>query len=56
MLSGKDGFFDKVKGRLAGSSEYITKPFEPGSLVQSVEKHIAAHKRGGVDRALTGRS
>jgi twitching motility two-component system response regulator PilG len=56
MLSGKDGFFDKVKGRLAGSSEYITKPFEPGSLVKAVEKHIAAHKRGGVDRVLTTHS
>jgi twitching motility two-component system response regulator PilG len=53
MLSGKDGFFDKVKGRLAGCSDYITKPFEADSLVRSVEKHIAAHKRGGVDRQLT---
>jgi len=53
MLSGKDGFFDKVKGRLAGSAEYITKPFESNALVRSVEKHIAAHKRGGVDRAST---
>ncbi len=55
MLSGKDGFFDKVKGRLAGSAEYITKPFEGDSLIRSVEKHIAPHKRGGVDRSLTGR-
>ena len=55
MLSGKDGFFDKVKGRLAGSAEYITKPFEGDALIRSVEKHIAPHKRGGVDRSLTGR-
>ena len=55
MLSGKDGFFDKVKGRLAGSAEYITKPFEGDSLIRSVEKHIAPHKRGGVDRSLAGR-
>jgi len=26
MLSGKDAFFDKVKGRLAGATEYLTKP------------------------------
>ena len=52
MLSGKDGFFDKIKGRLAGSSEYITKPFEADALVRCVEKHIAAHQRGGVDRSL----
>jgi len=44
-----------VKGRLAGSAEYITKPFEGDSLIRSVEKHIAPHKRGGVDRSLTGR-
>ena len=55
MLSGKDGFFDKVKGRLAGSSEYITKPFEADALIRSVEKHLAPHKRGGVDRSLAPR-
>ncbi len=55
MLSGKDGFFDKVKGRLAGSSEYITKPFETDALIRSVEKHLVPHKRGGVDRTLAAR-
>jgi len=40
MLSGKDGFFDKVRGRMAGSTDYITKPFEPQFLAQTVEKHI----------------
>ncbi len=39
MLSGKDGFFDKVRGRLAGSTVYITKPFDPNVLLQVVEKH-----------------
>lgn len=39
MLSGKDGFFDKVRGRIAGSTEYITKPFEPDSLLQVVRRH-----------------
>ena len=29
MLSGKDGFFDKIRGRMAGSTAYITKPFKP---------------------------
>ncbi len=41
MLSGKDGIFDKLKGRLAGSSEYLTKPFDSVELVQSVKKHLA---------------
>lgn len=39
MLSGKDGFFDKVRGRLAGTNQYITKPFDPNVLLQVVEKH-----------------
>ena len=30
MLSGKDGLFDKMRGRLAGSTEYLTKPFDSG--------------------------
>jgi twitching motility two-component system response regulator PilG len=48
MLSGKDGLFDKVRGRLAGSSEYLTKPFDTNELVRSVRKHLAnapAHTR-----------
>jgi twitching motility two-component system response regulator PilG len=39
MLSGKDGFFDKVRGRMAGSTAYITKPFAPEALVQAVNKY-----------------
>ena len=43
MLSGKDGFFDKVRGRLAGSTGYITKPFQPNVLTETVEKHLTDH-------------
>jgi twitching motility two-component system response regulator PilG len=41
MLSGKDGLFDKMRGRLAGSTEYLTKPFDSVELVQTVRKHLA---------------
>jgi twitching motility two-component system response regulator PilG len=40
MLSGKDGLFDKVRGRLAGANDYITKPFEPGAVLAAVRKHL----------------
>ncbi len=39
MLSGKDGFFDKIRGKLAGSTAYVTKPFNPDELLNVVEKH-----------------
>ena len=41
MLSGKDGFFDKVKGRLAGATDYITKPFREATLAEAVKKYSA---------------
>lgn len=40
MISGKDGFFDKVRGRMAGSSGYITKPFGPETLMKVVEGYL----------------
>ena len=36
MLSSKDGLFDRARGRLAGSDEYLTKPFTKDSLLQAV--------------------
>ena len=40
MISGKDGFFDKVRGRMAGTSNYITKPFGPETLMKAVNEYI----------------
>jgi twitching motility two-component system response regulator PilG len=37
MLSGKDALFDKVKGHMAGASEYLTKPFEAATVLAAVE-------------------
>ena len=39
MISGKDGFFDRVRGRMAGSTAYITKPFGPETLLQTVDTY-----------------
>ena len=41
MISGKDGFFDKVRGRMAGSTGYITKPFGPDTLMKTIETYIS---------------
>ena len=40
MLSGKDGMFDKLRGRLVGCSDYITKPFEADTLTLKVAKYL----------------
>jgi twitching motility two-component system response regulator PilG len=40
MLTGKDGFMDKVRGRMVGSEGYLTKPFQPDELVRMVEQHV----------------
>jgi twitching motility two-component system response regulator PilG len=41
MLSSKDGLFDRARGRLAGSDEYLTKPFTKDSLLKTVATHLA---------------
>ena len=40
MLSSKDGLFDRARGRMVGSDEYLTKPFTKDSLLQTVRKHM----------------
>ncbi len=40
MISGKDGFFDKVRGRMAGSTGYVTKPFGPETLMKALETYL----------------
>ncbi len=39
MLSSKDGLFDRARGRMVGSDEYLTKPFTKDSLLQAVGQH-----------------
>ena len=40
MLSGRDGFFDKIKGKMVGAKHYITKPFDSTTLITATEKFI----------------
>jgi len=39
MLSSKDGLFDKARGRIVGSDEYLTKPFSRAELLGAIEQH-----------------
>jgi twitching motility two-component system response regulator PilG len=41
MLSSKDGLFDKARGRMVGSQDYLTKPFTKDQLLQAVKQHSA---------------
>jgi twitching motility two-component system response regulator PilG len=40
MLSSKDGLFDRARGRMAGSDEYLTKPFTQETLVAAVNEYV----------------
>jgi len=40
MLSSKDGLFDRARGRMVGSNEYLTKPFTKDSLIKAVAAHV----------------
>ena len=42
MLSSKDGVFDKARGRMVGSQDYLTKPFTKDQLLQTVRQFGAA--------------
>jgi twitching motility two-component system response regulator PilG len=42
MLSSKDGLFDKARGRMVGSQDYLTKPFTKDQLLDAVRQYIGA--------------
>ena len=37
MLSSKDGLFDRARGRMVGSDQYLTKPFTQETLLEAVQ-------------------
>jgi len=47
MLSSKDGLFDKARGRMVGSQDYLTKPFTKEQLLRAVDEY----RRGGSGNA-----
>ena len=42
MLSSKDGLFDKARGRIVGSEQYLTKPFTREELLGSIRTYVNA--------------
>lgn len=40
MLTGRDALIDKVKARILGASDYMTKPFTPTVLVDLVNQYL----------------
>ncbi len=41
MLSSKDGLFDRARGRMVGSDQYLTKPFTQETLLEAVQTYAA---------------
>jgi twitching motility two-component system response regulator PilG len=42
MLSSRDGLFDKARGRIVGSEQYVTKPFTREELLDAIRTHVHA--------------
>ena len=42
MLSSRDGLFDRARGRMVGSEDYLTKPFTKDQLLTAVQQHRRA--------------
>ena len=50
MLSSKDGLFDRARGRMVGSDEYLTKPFTKDSLLHRIRECL-----DGVEESCTAK-
>ncbi|MES2182569.1 MAG: response regulator [Pseudomonadota bacterium] len=44
MLSSKDGLFDRARGRMVGSDQYLTKPFTQETLIDAVQTYALQGK------------
>ena len=40
MLSSKDGLFDRARGRIVGSEQYLTKPFTKDELLNAIHSQM----------------
>ena len=44
MLTSKDTLFDRARGKLVGSDQYLTKPFNKKSLIEAVIAHTQRYE------------
>lgn len=42
MLTSKDSIFDRARGRLVGSEQYLTKPFSKEDLIGAIKEHVVS--------------
>ncbi|WP_296266215.1 response regulator [Pseudomonas sp. UBA6562] len=42
LLSSRDGVFDKARGRVVGSDQFLTKPFSKQALLDAIRAHVPA--------------
>jgi len=42
LLTSKDGLFDRARGRIVGSDQYLTKPFTKDELLGAISTHVGA--------------
>ena len=40
MLSSKDGVFDRARGKLVGSEQFVTKPFTKEDLLEAIQQYV----------------
>ncbi|WP_313647063.1 response regulator, partial [Pseudomonas sp.] len=40
LLSSRDGLFDKARGRVVGSDQFLTKPFTKEELIEAIQAHV----------------
>jgi twitching motility two-component system response regulator PilG len=53
MLSSKDGLFDRARGRMVGSDQYLTKPFTKESRLKAVRTHVVRPASSGAASAVS---
>ena len=58
MLTGKDGFIDRVRARMVGATDSLPKPFGPSELLMLLERYVspADVEKRHEDSSLTDRS